>query len=55
VILAMIILPLIFRTLFLALKGRFDSHRKWARVTYPIWYYVSITGVLIYFFLYHWF
>jgi len=55
VILAMAILPLIFRTLYLAIKGRFETHRKWARVTYPIWYYVSVTGVLIYFFLYHWF
>jgi uncharacterized membrane protein YozB (DUF420 family) len=55
VILAMVILPLVFRTLFLAVKGRFEAHRKWARVTYPIWYYVSVTGVLIYFFLYHWF
>lgn len=55
VILAMVILPLVFRTLYLAIKGRFEAHRKWARVTYPIWYYVSVTGVLIYFFLYHWF
>ncbi len=55
VILAMVILPLIFRTLYLAIKGRFESHRKWARITYPLWYYVSVTGVLIYFFLYHWF
>lgn len=55
VILAMVILPLIFRTLYLAIKERYDSHRKWARITYPIWYYVSVTGVLIYFFLYHWF
>ena len=55
VILAMAILPLIFRTLYLAIKGRFETHRKWARVTYPIWYYVSVTGVLIYFSLYHWF
>ena len=55
VILAMVILPLVFRTLYLAVKGRYEDHRRWARVTYPIWYYVSVTGVLIYFFLYHWF
>ena len=53
--LAMFVLPLIFRTLYLAIRGRFDAHRRWARVTYPIWYYVSVTGVLIYFFLYVWF
>lgn len=55
IILAMVIVPLVLRTLYLAVKGRFDSHRKWARVTFPLWYYVSITGVLVYFFLYQWF
>ncbi len=40
------------RTLYLAIKKRFDSHRKWARVTFPIWLYVSVTGVVIYFMLY---
>lgn len=55
VILAMVILPLIFRTLYLAVKGRYQDHRRWARFTYPAWYYVSVTGVLVYFFLYQWF
>lgn len=55
IILAMIIVPLVFRTLYLAINGRYESHRKWARWTFPIWYYVSITGVLVYFFLYQWF
>ncbi len=55
VILAMIILPLIFRTLYLAVKQRYQDHRRWARFTYPAWYYVSVTGVLVYFFLYQWF
>ncbi|MEM0965521.1 MAG: DUF420 domain-containing protein [Verrucomicrobiota bacterium] len=54
VILSMVMLPMIFRTLYLAIRGRYEIHRKWARVTYPIWYYVSVTGVMIYFFLYHW-
>lgn len=55
VILAMVIVPLIFVTLFHAFKGRFEKHRKWARWTFPLWYYVSVTGVLVYFFLYQWF
>jgi putative membrane protein len=38
-----------------AVTGRFEAHRRLARWTYPIWLYVSITGVLVYFFLYHWF
>lgn len=55
VILAMVIVPLIFVTLWHAFRGRYEKHRSWARWTFPMWYYVSITGVLVYFFLYQWF
>ncbi len=55
VLLAMVNLPLILITFGLAIKGRFEAHRAWAKWTFPIWYYVSITGVLVYFFLYQWF
>ncbi len=55
VILAMVIVPLVLRTIYLAVRARFEVHRKWARITFPLWYYVSITGVLVYFFLYQWF
>jgi putative membrane protein len=44
--------PLVLRTLFLGLRERFDAHRKVARVTFPIWLYVSVTGVLVYVLLY---
>jgi len=54
VILAISIAYLVPRTFALALKGEFERHKKWARVVFPIWYYVSITGVLVYFFLYKW-
>jgi putative membrane protein len=40
-------------TLTRALRGRYESHRKIARWTYPIWLYVSVTGVIIYVMLYH--
>lgn len=52
--LAGLIAFLVPRTFILALKGNFERHRAWARVTFPIWYYVSVTGVLVYFFLYRW-
>jgi putative membrane protein len=55
VILAMIIVPLVLRTFTLAVKGNFVRHRKWARWTFPIWFYVSVTGVLVYLFLYRWY
>jgi len=42
------------RTFVFALQGKFDRHRAWARITFPIWFYVSLTGVLVYLFLYVW-
>ncbi|MFV0338987.1 MAG: DUF420 domain-containing protein [Chthoniobacterales bacterium] len=55
IILAMVILPLILVTFSKAVRRDFPAHRRWARVTFPIWYYVSITGVLVYLMLYQWF
>lgn len=54
IILAISIAYLVPKTFSFALKGQIDRHRKWAKFTFPIWYYVSITGVLVYFFLYQW-
>ena len=55
VVLAAAIVPLVIITLSRALRERFDRHRAIARWTFPLWLYVSITGVLVYFMLYHWF
>ena|SRR5436190_11198810 len=52
-ILAAAIVPLVVMTLSRALRGKFDRHRAIARWTYPIWLYVSVTGVVIYLMLYH--
>ena len=52
-ILAAAIVPLVIITLSRALQQRFDRHRVIARWTYPIWLYVSVTGVVIYVMLYH--
>jgi putative membrane protein len=51
-VLAVVIVPLVFMTLNRARKQRFESHRKIARWTWPLWMYVSVTGVVIYFMLY---
>ena len=51
-VLAVVILPLVVMTLNRALKERFELHKKIARWTWPIWMYVSLTGVLIYLLLY---
>ena len=52
-VLAIMVVPLILTTLTLALRERFERHRAWARWTYPIWMYVSVTGVIVYLMLYH--
>ncbi len=54
ILLAISIAYLVPKTFSLAFKGDFERHKRWARVVFPIWYYVSITGVLVYFFLYQW-
>ncbi|MBU6410324.1 MAG: DUF420 domain-containing protein [Verrucomicrobia bacterium] len=51
-ILAMVIVPMVFVTLIRALRQRFDTHRKIARWTWPLWMYVSVTGVIVYLLLY---
>jgi putative membrane protein len=47
--LAIVALPMILITFFLSLTGRFPAHRRLARWTYPIWLYVSVSGVFVYF------
>ncbi|HEU4345883.1 MAG TPA: DUF420 domain-containing protein [Candidatus Binatia bacterium] len=51
-ILAVAVVPLALVTLSRALKERFDAHRRIARWTFPVWLYVSITGVIVYLMLY---
>jgi uncharacterized membrane protein YozB (DUF420 family) len=51
-VLAMVNVPLVLWTLSRALRQRFDAHRRIARLTLPIWGYVSVTGVVIYLMLY---
>jgi hypothetical protein len=51
-LLAVVIVPLIFLTFLHALKGRFERHKALARWTFPLWMYVSVTGVIIYLLLY---
>jgi uncharacterized membrane protein YozB (DUF420 family) len=55
VTLAIVIVPLVIITLSRGLRARYDKHRAIARWTWPLWMYVSVTGVLVYFMLYQWF
>lgn len=51
-ILAIVIVPLIIVTLYRALRNDFARHRRIARITLPLWLYVSVTGVIVYLMLY---
>lgn len=52
-LLALAVVPIVFRLLFLARRSRFAEHKKLARYGFPVWLYVSITGVVVYAMLYH--
>jgi putative membrane protein len=51
VILSMVALPMVLTTFFFSLTGRFAMHRRIARWTFPVWLYVSVTGVVVFVFL----
>ena len=48
IVLSIAIIPLVLKTYVFAYLKKFESHRKWARITFPIWLYVAITGVVVY-------
>jgi putative membrane protein len=52
-VLAAVVVPMVLRTAFLAAKGRFRNHVRAAKWTFPVWMYVSVTGVVVYLLLYH--
>jgi len=51
-VLAACITPFVLVTAYRAIKGRFDAHRRVARLVFPVWLYVSVTGVVVYLLLY---
>lgn len=51
-ILATAVAPFVVMTLWRALKGRYDAHKRIARLVYPVWLYVSLTGIIVYVMLY---
>ncbi|MFZ4713124.1 MAG: DUF420 domain-containing protein [Bacteriovoracaceae bacterium] len=55
IILAVVMVPMILLTFYRAFRQDWVGHRKIARITLPIWLYVSFTGVIIYFMVYQWF
>ncbi len=55
IILAVVMVPMILMTFFYAFKDQREKHKRLARITFPIWMYVSVTGVIIYLMVHQWF
>lgn len=55
IILAAVMVPFILKTFYHAFREEWEKHKKAARIAFPMWMYVSITGVIIYMMLYQWF
>ena len=53
ILMSLVVLPLVLRAMYFALSKQFSKHKKIVRYAYPIWLYVSVTGVIVYFMLYH--
>lgn len=54
IVLSIFVVPLVLSSFYFALSGKFKSHKKVSRWTFPIWLYVSVTGVLVFFMLKIW-
>ncbi len=48
IILAAVVLPLVLYTIYFSTSGQIVKHKKWAKITFPMWLYVSVTGVIVY-------
>lgn len=51
--LSLVVLPLVLRAMFFAITKQFERHKRVVKYAYPIWLYVSVTGVIVYYMLYH--
>ncbi len=51
-VLAVVVVPMVLRTVYLAVRDQLEKHRRIARWTFPVWLYVSVTGVIVYLMLY---
>ena len=55
IVLAAAMVPMILKTFWHAFRGEWEKHKKIAKITFPVWMYVSVTGVIVYFMLYQWY
>lgn len=48
ILLSVAVVPMVLRSYLLAWEGKFETHRKWTKITWPLWFYVAVTGVVVY-------
>lgn len=48
ILLSVVVVPLVLYSFLFATEGRFEKHRKWTKITWPIWFYVAVSGVIVY-------
>lgn len=48
IVLSIAVVPMVLRSYLFAWQGKFETHKKWTRITWPIWFYVATTGVIVY-------
>lgn len=48
IVLSVVVIPIVLFTYLFAWQGQYDRHKKWAKFTWPLWFYVAITGVIVY-------
>lgn len=49
ILLSVVVIPLVLYSYLFAWEGKFDKHRKWTKITWPIWFFVAVSGVVVYF------
>ncbi len=49
ILLSIVVIPMVLFSYLHAWEGNFDKHKKWTKITWPIWFYVAVTGVVVYF------
>lgn len=49
ILLSIVVIPMVLYSYLYAWEGNFDKHKKWTKITWPVWFYVAVTGVVVYF------
>jgi putative membrane protein len=48
IILSVVVVPMVLYSFLFAMEGQFEKHKRWTKITWPVWFYVAVTGVIVY-------